>query len=375
MKRIKYLLMVAFVALMASCDDDYVEIDSLQVFGEEFFAGETVNVGMSVRMSDPDKADYYWECNGGTLLQRQGYTMNQWKAPRQSGRYTIKCTVTCGGAKETRQAEIWVNGLFFDRFGGTTATGWSNSNSATQIRDGRYQLNVTTPNATTRSYGEVRYNLNQKEFYPPMSTRFDCGIVGGATNTNNPKYPIDPVKFVYGENACAVAVSGNTPSVDITTTYFISEVRFEWWPKNHILAAVPWGTNIYTDVNDNPVSFNADEFDAIIRFQWTLKADRENGRPTVQTGWVAVPVKIQNNLLKYDVEESKTVGLAISEDYTIKAMVGTTTLATSDVMKQWRAAHDNAVLQVKEFKYVYPPLTQVYLDNVFFYSDDIFGGN
>ena len=99
--------MVAFVALMASCDDDYVEIDSLQVFGEEFFAGETVNVGMSVRMSDPDKADYYWECNGGTLLQRQGYTMNQWKAPRQSGRYTIKCTVTCGGAKETRQAEIY----------------------------------------------------------------------------------------------------------------------------------------------------------------------------------------------------------------------------------------------------------------------------
>ena len=68
MKRIKYLLMVAFVALMASCDDDYVEIDSLQVFGEEFFAGETVNVGMSVRMSDPDKADYYWECNGGTLF-------------------------------------------------------------------------------------------------------------------------------------------------------------------------------------------------------------------------------------------------------------------------------------------------------------------
>ena len=47
----------------------------------------------------------------------------------------------------------------------------------------------------------------------------------------------------------------------------------------------------------------------------------------------------------------------------------------SDVMKQWRAAHDNAVLQVKEFKYIYPPLTQVYLDNVFFYSDDIFGGN
>ena len=71
----------------------------------------------------------------------------------------------------------------------------------------------------------------------------------------------------------------------------------------------------------------------------------------------------------------KTVGLAISEDYTIKAMVGATTLATSDVMKQWRAAHDNAVLQVKEFKYIYPPLTQVYLDNVFFYSDDIFGGN
>lgn len=106
-----------------------------------------------------------------------------------------------------------------------------------------------------------------------------------------------------------------------------------------------------------------------------MKADRENGRPTVQTGWVAVPVKIQNNLLKYDVEESKTVGLAISEDYTIKAMVGATTLATSDVMKQWRAAHDNAVLQVKEFKYIYPPLTQVYLDNVFFYSDDIFGGN
>ena len=44
--------MVAFVALMASCDDDYVEIDSLQVFGEQFFAGETVNVGMSVRTGE-----------------------------------------------------------------------------------------------------------------------------------------------------------------------------------------------------------------------------------------------------------------------------------------------------------------------------------
>lgn len=64
--------MVAFVALMASCDDDYVEIDSLQVFGEEFFAGETVNVGMSVRMSDPDKADYYWECNGGNFVTASG---------------------------------------------------------------------------------------------------------------------------------------------------------------------------------------------------------------------------------------------------------------------------------------------------------------
>ena len=91
--------------------------------------------------------------------------------------------------------------------------------------------------------------------------------------------------------------------------------------------------------------------------------------------WGVIPVIFLNNLLKYDVEEDKTVGLSISEDYTVKVMAGTTTIATSDLMKQWRATHDNAVFKVKEFKYVYPKLTQVYLDNVFFYSDDIFGGN
>ena len=366
MKTINIFWVVCLIAMFSSCNDDFVEIDSLQVFGEEFYKGETVNLGIAVRMSNPDDAYYYWECDGGTLLQRQGYTLNQWKAPREAGTYTVRCTVSCGGAKQTREAKILVNGYFFERFGGSSVQGWSNSNTTAKVKDGRYELFVNSG----KTNAEIRYNFNDLELYPPVSGEYDCGIIGNKlVNTYSPRFPVDSIAAKFGDtdNPCGVSITGNSPAASVTSTYYISEVRVEWYPMAHLRSS----QNYYTwDDPDNEKTIKAEDFDAFFSFHWVLKANSETGSKQ-KDGWVKVPYTIP--ALKYGVDVNKHIGIAIAEDYSIKFLVDGTEIFTADEMKKWRASHDNAPFQIKEFKHRYPGKTAVYLDNVYFYDDGNFG--
>ena len=388
MKNLKYLfLAICSIAFFSACsDDDEVHIDSLQVFGEEFYYGETVNVGMSVSMSNPDDADFYWECDGGTFLQRQGYKLNQWKAPSKVGYYTIKCTVKCGSAKQTREAVIFVSGFFFENFNGKDGTnaaptsGWAQSNTTMQIRNGRQELFVSTQGQAS---GEFRYNLGKSDLYPPFSFKSDIGIVGTSANNYNPVdktpwYPNDSILFAFAgkDNNCAYALSTNTPSASIAPTYFISELRLEWWPMNHVLSRVQ-----YIPVGETEAkTFMATDFDAVLRFQWTRRANASEGIPQA-TGWYGIPFKTSalkyswtdDYILSNDDSKRKTVGIAVDEDYTVRVLVNGTEIFKTDEIKNWRPGYGNAPIAVKEYKYIYPAKTRLFVDNVYFYLDSNFG--
>jgi hypothetical protein len=373
MRKIKYFILICSLPLFfIACDDGIVEINSLQIFGDEFYYGETVNMGIAVKTSDPDNVDYHWECDGGAFLQRQGYSLNQWKAPNVPGVYKIKCTVTCGGKKQTREADLIVSSFFFEKFDANEGSnnlpsGWAQSNSASQTRNKRMELAVTTAG---RDYGEFRYNFNTTNLFPPFSFKSDVGIVGTSANTNDPKYPNDSIKFGFlgKDNACAYSLTGNAPSATYAPTYFISELRLEWWPDNHVLSQVRYLPPGSTDT----VTIKASDFDAMVRFQWTRRANADAGISQA-SGWYAVPFKTTR--LKYGPEENRNVGMSLDEDYTIRIYVNGSEIFSSDAVKTWRADADNAPLAIKEYKYIYPAKSRLYVDNVYCYLDDHFGNN
>jgi hypothetical protein len=391
MKKLKYIMLLPVLSLaFYSCtDEDSVQIDSLQVLGEEFYYGETVNVGMAVQTSDPDNTSYYWECDGGTFLQRQGYTLNQWKAPRRAGVYKIKCTVTCGSAKQTREADIMVSGLFFERFSGansnTLPTGWSQTNTTGGIylRDRRLELVV----AQGFDHGEVRYNIGQSNFFPPFSCKSDIGIVGAPGNINNPLYPNSDKsnqntfasKFSTADNYCGVAITANTPSATLAPSCYMNELRVEIYPEtDHAQPAIK-----YLRVGGEPgnaadsVTVNKADFDGIFHFQWTRRANIPAGI-TQLSSWYSIPFKA--TALRYGAEQPVTIGLSVDEDYIVSVSANGSEVFNTDAVKNWRQSIIDldgvgAPIAAKEFKYLYPANTRVFLDNVFFYAAAYYDGN
>lgn len=368
MKTLKYFLMLCIVSMFASCkDDDFVKIDSLQVYGERFYKGETVDVGVSVSMSDPDEAEYYWSCDGGQMVHRDGYVVNQWKAPKENGVYTITCKVKCNGASATRQARVIVDGYFFETFGKTSVS-MNNSNikaTSTGGVDGRYQ-GVANSGKTSCYIGK---NLPDKCF-SPVSAEFDCGIIGNArVNTYKPLYPVDSVAagFKTTDNPLAIHLQAAAPDAEVTTTYYINAVRVEWWPMAHLRS-----TQKYKSVDDlsTDIEISRDDFDGMVSFQWYKKANADLG--IAQTnGWVKVPFK--NAKLKYGADVNHKIGLAVTEDKMVKFYVDGVEEFSWDGLAKFCQTHDDAPFYVSALRHIFPGKTACYVDNMVFYDDGTFG--
>lgn len=383
MKTLKYIILAAIVVFVYSCKNEgEIVIDSLQIFGDEFYYGETVNVGMAVSTPDPDNTTFYWECDGGSFLQRQGYTLNQWKAPDKAGVYKIKCTVECNGKKVTREADLLVSGFFFQRFdspdANTLPNGWSQSNSATQTRGKRMELQVTT---SGQHHGEIRYNMNKSELYPPYSTKADVGIVGSVSNVNDPKYPNSSTatsgtfasRYPTQDNYSAIHITGNTPSTTAAPTHFINEMRVEFYPEaDHVQPFYKYlkvGGESGSPLDS--ITIAESEFDAIFRFQYTRRANVSEGILQQQV-WYAIPFKASS--LVFGAEKPVSFGVSVSEDYIVTVTANDAVIFTTNEVKNWRETKGgNAVLAAKEFKFSYPSHTRMFLDNVFFWLDSNFG--
>ena len=370
MKLVKFISAACIALAFTACSDkDYVEIDSLQVFGDQFYKGETVNVGIAVNMSDPTVAEYYWECDGGRMVHRDGYVVNQWVAPNENGTYKIRCTVKCGGASQTREAEVVVSGFFFETFGNTTVS-MNNSNAkatSTGGENGRYEV---LPNKTSSNPIRIGKTwASDNRIYPPLSGNLDCGIIGNTrVNTYKPLYPVNAASFGFKtDNPCVLHFDGAAPSADVTTTYYIGSVRVEWFPQDHILASQNY-LSIDDPVNEKTVM--AGDFDALISFRWYKKANDATGERQTN-GWFKMPFKCPE--LKYGADVTKNVGISIAEDYTVKFFVDGVEKLSWDDLKTWRASHDYAVFLNSAFQYIFPGKTACYVDNMWFYDDANFG--
>ncbi|MBD8347568.1 hypothetical protein [Dysgonomonas sp. HGC4] len=115
---IKSLYFILLCGLLAtSCSDDhYVEIDSLNTDGDEFYCNQKVKIWMAVRSDDLSEVDYQWSCEGGRLTQPQGLDEMTWQAPNTPGTYTVSCTVSSGGKSQTRIHKMYVSSYFFEKF-------------------------------------------------------------------------------------------------------------------------------------------------------------------------------------------------------------------------------------------------------------------
>jgi hypothetical protein len=409
MKKYSILLMVFAALAICSCqkDKDFVHIDSLQVFGDEFYQGAVVNLAMSVHTSDP-YARYEWFCEAGTLrLSQQGYTVMKWTAPMVSGEYTVGCTVTSGGVSETRTAKIKVNGTFFDRIAGSTLTGWSKSSntSAFVVSNGRASLQVNpTATSPTDSIGTVTRAMGVTDFYPPVSFDALMGIDGSNANTYSPKYPVTSVfpyaegTFVYSpvdpslvvdttwkvvavptipapdvsrntawDNFMGMGLTGKAPAVELAPTHYISEIRIDWWPiATHL--QTPLG---YYSISDDPTaaappsSIAATDFNARVAFRWVRRQDTSDPMNLIpeSSGWVMIP--FQNAAFEQGVDVDKIVGIALTEDYTINVMVNKQIVHTTDGLKTWRNTwNPGCLFSINEMKMLFPRGTRLYFDDM-----------
>lgn len=372
MKKYSILAMAFTLLALGSCkDEEWVRIDSLQVFGDEFYQGATVDLGMSVETSNPDVNYYEWFCEEGSLrLSQQGYTVMKWTAPKKSGNFTVGCTVHCGSKKETRYATIKVTGLFFDRFAGSTLTNWSNSASSPAKRGNRLETQVS-PSNNLDSLGYVYKAIGATDFYPPASVNASVGIIGGNTNVNNPKFPVSTPPPVSGgsglisrdkwDNFMGFGMTGSDPGADISPTYWISEVRVDWWPYGSMQPI-----HTYCAPEDDPDlpasrTIAAADFNARIAVKWTHRANIAGG-VAAYDGWFMVYFK--HAAFTHGLDVNKVVGVAVDEDYNVIVGVDGAQVFTTDAIRKWTENQPDSYLKVNQVKYVYPNYTYVYMNYV-----------
>ncbi len=355
MKKIHIIIFILIPFILGSCkDDDFVEIDTLQIFGDEFYMGQVVNMGLAVKTSNPDDNYYLWWCEAGGFPEtQQGYPVIKWTAPKQNGEFLIRCTVTCGEASETREAKVKVSGLFFDRFSGTALTNWTTTNQTTLLSNGRLITNIPS-NRPNDSIGFVQKTLNVSNFFYPFSFTTEVGIVG-ESSTFNPKYPVTTTNPTW-DNFMSVGVTGSTPSTTLAPTYYISEIMVDWWPTDHFLSQIT-----YFDPSDDqtPRTINASDFDARLSVLWTRRPDPVAGIPQ-QTGRFMLFFK--SDAFKFGPDVTGNVGMSMNEN-AVRIYVDKTEVFSTSAVHTWSTQH-NAPLQISTFKYAYPSQTMVYMDNL-----------
>jgi hypothetical protein len=344
---------MAVLALHTSCkDDDFVEIDTLQVLGEEFYQGEVVNMGMAVQTSNPDNNYYEWQCEAGSFPSlQQGYPVIKWTAPMESGEFMIRCKVTCDGASQTRETKVKVTGLFFDRFAGATLSNWSTGGQLAAIHDGRLETNLSTAN-TLDSIGSVSRSITG--IFPPFSATADVGIAGNSTF--EPKYPVtQPPGYPLWDNYMSIGLSGGTPPVADAPTHYIQSLRVDWWPAAHMMNEVR-----YLSIDGDSAVIRSADFDARLALNVVRRPDATEGIPESQAEYM---IFFRTDALKMQPDQTKNVGISIDEEYTIRIFMDKTEVYSFQTAS-FRALFGQAPFRINSYRYAYPARTMVYLDNL-----------
>ncbi len=119
MKKVLYSIFILLAGvLVTSCSDDsYVNVISVNTFGNKVCRNDNVKVFVTVDTDWDEKPSYKWGCNGGSMTNPQGLFENVWKAPNEPGTYEIWVEVESGKSKDKRSAYITVTDeLFYSNF-------------------------------------------------------------------------------------------------------------------------------------------------------------------------------------------------------------------------------------------------------------------
>lgn len=224
------LLILCLSAGMVSCsDDDYIEIESLSVMGDEFYCNQKVKLWMCVRSSDLLSTDYQWECDGGKLTQPQGLDEMTWQAPDKPGEYTVSCRVSVGGKSERREHKMYVSSYFFEKFDGSKAptsfTYQSQSkNSMQQEANGNRYLQIYA-NSTSEAERYMRRTFGDPTLHTPFFTRLKIGY-----DRNMPTVKTIKVGSKSVENIIRYRWSFDY-NMENENDY-MSLLDFRWYPSN-----------------------------------------------------------------------------------------------------------------------------------------------
>ena len=169
-----FLCAISFV----SCgEDDFLEIESLNANGDEFYCNQKVKVWMCVHSSDLWQTTYRWSCDRGTLTQPQGLNEMTWKAPSTPGTYTITCEATVGGVTKVRSHKMYVSRYYFETFENTShSLSLQSSSSGSLKKNGDNQFLQVTVSSSAEVNRYIRRSFDDGNLFTPFSTLMELGF-------------------------------------------------------------------------------------------------------------------------------------------------------------------------------------------------------
>ena len=176
MKQIHKLLLVVSCLLAVACskDESFVNIVSVNTFGNTVCRNDVVKVFVSVETDNKDLPTYEWGCEDGKMTNPQGLFENVWQAPDKAGKYKIWVKVKSGRAEDTHYAYMTVTDEYYYTNFETPyyGEGWSNTNMTVAIDS----KTGTTPclSLTSKNNNAVYYRNWSKDFAAPISMQVNC---------------------------------------------------------------------------------------------------------------------------------------------------------------------------------------------------------
>lgn len=346
---IKSLLFIFLCGLLStSCsDDNYVEIDSLNTDGDEFYCNQKVKIWMAVRSDDLMKVDYQWSCEGGRLTQPQGLDEMTWQAPNTPGTYTVSYTVSSGGKSETRIHKMYVSSYFFEKFEktpfGITAQSGAEISGKIETVDG---VKNTYAEFKGKSSTEVQRYLekafNDTELKIPFSTMAKIGFKSAIpkdTLTVGTKKGPHSLYYVW-------TLMRDPKQTDKT---YPTQLKMEWFPNGK---------------GKMPVTSLGEKINVLITINYL-----ENGVAKISTSTAYV-----DKVSSFDNGIYKKMSMSVDQDYNIYLNLDGVEVFKSTWLKDFRTNYNcQDSIYIDRWRIGFPNGTGK--DLPVLYLDDAYGAN
>lgn len=214
MKKVNYSILLLLTFLLSACEENgYVKIDTLSKYGDVYFGGQVVPVWVGVDVDERENATYEWVCDGGSFEGKTNVFRATWVAPLEKGEYTVKCTVTCNGASDTRITKMVVSEYFFDLFG-VASSNFTARDVKVTYADGEAKVVGSKSN----KQGLFVREISDDDFKVPFSFSYDASWRKNYKNATTPFMTWIVMKRAPDAN-------GNKNSK------YIRDIRLEVYPK------------------------------------------------------------------------------------------------------------------------------------------------